>query len=63
MKKSHYAMLAVYAAVLAWSGYKPHDYFTWFLEVMPALIALAIIVFTWNRFRFTALVYWLITIH
>ena len=56
-------MLAAYFSVLAWSAYKPHDYFTWFLEVTPALLALAIVAALWNRFRFTDLVYWLITAH
>lgn len=56
-------MLAAYFGVLAWSAYKPHDYFTWFLEVTPALLALTIVAALWNRFRFTDLVYWLITAH
>jgi len=56
-------MLALFCAVLAWSGYRPHDTFTWFLEVMPALLGLAIVAGLWNRFRFTDFIYWWITIH
>ena len=55
--------LAVYGAVLAWSAIYPKDRFTWWLEVFPALIALVALVLTWNRFRFTPLVYTLILLH
>ncbi len=50
-------------AVLAWSGVGPYDRFTWVLEVMPALIAFPILVFTWRRFPLTRTVYVLIAIH
>jgi len=63
MTRAHTAMLALFAGVLAWSGYRPHDSFTWFLEVTPALLGLAIVASLWNRFRFTTLVYWLLTFH
>jgi putative membrane protein len=42
---------------------RPHDYFTWFLEVAPALVAILLLVLTYPRFRFTLLAYWLIAIH
>jgi putative membrane protein len=47
-------------AVLIWSAINPHDYFTWFLEVLPALVGFAILAFTYKRFTFSPLVYWLI---
>lgn len=50
-------------AVLAWSAIHPHDYFTWFLEVAPALIGAAVLLATYRRFRFTNLVYTLVFIH
>ncbi len=50
-------------AVLAWSAIRPHDYFTWFLEVAPALIGATVLLATYRRFRFTNLVYSLIFIH
>jgi putative membrane protein len=56
-------LLAVFAAVLVWSVIKPHDYFTWWLEIFPALIALGVLVATYPRFQFTTLVYSLITMH
>ena len=55
--------LFIYFAVFIWSAINPKDYFTWFLEVTPAMIALLILVFTYNKFRFTPLVYALILIH
>lgn len=55
--------LFIYFAVFIWSATNPKDLFTWFLEVTPAMIALLILVFTYNKFRFTPLVYTLILIH
>jgi putative membrane protein len=55
--------LIIFFAVFIWSVIKPHDYFTWFLEVFPAMIALVILVSTYRAFQFTHLVYWLILIH
>ena len=57
------ALLVVIAAVLVWSGIRPHDRFTWFLEVAPVLIGLPIILYVWPRFRFTRLVYTLLCLH
>ena len=55
--------LAVYFAVLIWSGINPKDYFTWLLEVFPALIGLGIMAVSYNKFRLTPLAYFLILIH
>jgi putative membrane protein len=55
--------LIIFFAVFIWSVIKPHDYFTWFLEVFPAMIALVILVGTYRSFQFTHLVYWLILVH
>lgn len=49
--------------VFIWSGIKPRDYFTWFLEVLPALIAFAILALTYKKFRFSNFVYILICFH
>ena len=54
---------AVFFAVLAWSAIAPKDRFTWLLEVLPAIIAFALLAGTWHRFRFTPLVYLLILVH
>jgi putative membrane protein len=55
-------VLIAFLAVLGWSAIRPHDYFTWFLEVAPALIGLAVLAVTYPRFRFTNLVYALICV-
>jgi len=57
------AWLAAYFGGLVWSVVNPHDYFTWFLEAAPALIALAILAATRKRFPLTPLAYTLILIH
>jgi putative membrane protein len=44
------------------SGIQPKDHFTWFLEVLPALVTLVILALTYNRFRFTDMVYGLLLI-
>jgi putative membrane protein len=59
----HWTLLTIFFAVLLWSGIRPFDRFTWFLEVVPALIGLPILVFTYRRFPFTRLVYILILMH
>lgn len=62
-KRYQYLWLMIFMSVLAWSGVQPHDYFTWFLEVAPALIGLTIIVLTRRTFELTPLAYWLILVH
>lgn len=46
-----------------WSAIAPHDYFTWFLEVIPILVTLPLLVFTYKKFPLTTLAYSLIAIH
>ena len=55
--------LAIYFTGLVWSAVDPHDYFTWFLEAVPALIGLAALVATRKRFPLTSLAYTLILLH
>ena len=59
----HLALLAVVLGVLTWSGLAPHDRFTWWLEVAPALIGLAALAISWRRFRLTDLALTLIALH
>lgn len=54
---------ALFWLTLAWSGWQPHERGTWLLEVLPALIAWAVLVGTRQRFRFTPLLYCLILAH
>ncbi|WP_046225470.1 DUF2238 domain-containing protein [Paenibacillus dauci] len=62
-QKLHIVLLAVTVAVLVWSAIHPHDWFTWILEVFPALIGGAILLLTYRRFQLTGLVYSLIALH
>ena len=55
--------LSTYFVVLLWSAINPADYFTWFLEVVPALVGLAVLVLTYKRFPLTSLAYALILVH
>ncbi len=56
-------LLIAVGVVMAWSMVGPHDWFTWFLEVAPVLIAAPLLVWTYPRFRFTPLVYVLVALH
>ena len=55
--------IILFTLVLIWSAINPKDYFIWFLEVLPALIALVLLLLTRKRFPLTQLVYSLILIH
>jgi putative membrane protein len=56
-------LLAAVVAVLIWSVIDCHDFFTWFLEVLPVLLGVPILIWWYPRFRFTSLVYCLIAVH
>lgn len=53
----------IYLATLIWSGIAPKDYFTWFLEVLPAIIGAGVLLFTYQSFRLTPLLYGLVLFH
>ncbi len=55
--------LAVFFATLLWSAIGPKDYFTWILEVLPALIGFVVLVVSRKRFPLTPLCYQLILLH
>ena len=55
--------LVSYFSVLVWSAYQPKDFYTWFLEVFPALIGFALMTFSRKSFPLTPLLYFLILIH
>ena len=58
-----YGWLAVFLLVLLWSAIGPKDRVTWWLEVLPALIALVVLIATRRRFPLTGLSYALILAH
>jgi putative membrane protein len=51
------------APVLGWSLLRPHDYFTWFLEVVPALIGVPLMLMLGRRFPLSTLLLVLIWFH
>ncbi|MGA9637535.1 DUF2238 domain-containing protein [Flavobacterium sp.] len=61
--KSIYLMLVVFFATLLWSVINPKEPFTCFLEIIPAIIGLLILLFTFKQFRFTNFTYFLILMH
>ena len=56
-------LVLVVLAVLAWSGIRPHDRFTWFMEVFPVLLGLPVVLLTHRRFPLTPLLAVLLAIH
>ena len=63
MNKTILFLLVLFSAVLVWSAINHFDYFTWFLEALPAILGVIILAFTFKRFRFTNLTYTFIFIH
>lgn len=55
--------IAVFLAVLTWSAIEPADRLTWWMEVIPAILGLGVLLVTRQRFPLTGLVYFLILIH
>ena len=62
-RRSHVALFAMVVVVILWSGWRPYDRLTWWLEVSPGLAGLGILLATRGRFRFTTLCYTLIALH
>ncbi len=62
-KRLQISLLLVLAVVALWSAMKPHDYFTWCLEVFPIAIALPILVVSHEKLPLTSLIYCLICVH
>ncbi len=56
-------LLAIAAAVFAWSAVAPADRMTWWMEVAPVLIVAPILVLSAQRFPLTPLLYRLILVH
>lgn len=59
----HLILIGLFIIGLIWSGIQPFDYFTWTLEVFPAILGLIILIFTFKQFQFTFLTYCFILFH
>ena len=55
--------ISIFFSVLVWSGIGPKDYFTWFLEVFPAVLGFIVLAVTYKNFSLTRLLYALILLH
>jgi len=58
-------LLFIFFFALILSSIKPHDYFTWFLEVAPALVGLVVIwyLIKYHNFEFTQLLLFILLVH
>lgn len=62
MKTKQLLLLLFFVGLLV-SGIQPKEYFTWFLEVLPAVIGLIVLVVTNKKFQFTNFTYIFILVH
>lgn len=56
------SLLVIFLLALLWSAINPKDYFTWFLEVFPAIIGLIILIMINRKFELTKPLYFLLLI-
>ena len=63
MTITKYVYVFIFLSVLIWSGIAPKDTFTWFLEVLPAIIGAGVMWYTRTSYPLTPLLYLLILIH
>ena len=56
-------LLAATALLLLWSGIRPHERLTWWLEVAPVLIGAPLLAASYGRLRLSALLYRLVFVH
>jgi len=63
MTRTNTALLIALGGLFVWSLIRPHDYFTWFLEVFPAIIGFVLLAATYRKFPLTPLLYTLVILH
>jgi putative membrane protein len=56
-------LLGVVVLALVFTGIRPYDRLTWFLEVFWVILGIPLVLLTWRRFPFTTLLCWLLTAH
>lgn len=61
--KKYWILISLFIIGLLISAINPHDYFTWFLEVFPAIIGIIVLSITFKKFQFTYLTYCFILVH
>ncbi len=55
-------LLVLLGLIFVWSAIGPHDYFTWFLEVLPALLGIGILWALYPTFAFSNFTYFVVFI-
>jgi putative membrane protein len=63
VRRGHVVLLMSLGAIVVWSWIEPKDRLTWWLDALPALVAAAVMIATYNRFRLTDLLYGLVWGH
>jgi putative membrane protein len=61
--RKYWILIVIFFSGLVFSGINPHDYFTWILEIFPAILGFIVLVFTFRQFKFSYLTYVLILLH
>ncbi len=61
--RKYFLLLILFLIGVIWSVINPHDYFTWILEIFPAIIGLFILLIIFRKYRFTYFTYFLILTH
>lgn len=61
--KKFSVLITIFLFGLIISAINPHDYFTWILEVFPAIIGFAVLLVTFKKFQFSYLTYVMILFH
>lgn len=56
-------LLVVFFICFALSAIRPHDYFTWLLEVLPGIFLILVLIGTYRSFQFTSMTYTFIWLH
>ncbi|CAF0826944.1 unnamed protein product [Didymodactylos carnosus] len=55
--------MILFIIILIRSAINPHNNFVWFLEVLPALIGVGLLIYFYPTFKFTNLLYVLVFLH
>ncbi len=61
--KKYWILITLFIVGLLISAINPHDYFTWFLEVLPAILGLFVLVFTFKSCKLSYFTYIMILVH
>lgn len=56
-------LCSIFFIVFIWSAINPYEYFTWILEVFPAILGIIVLWWTYKKFPLTKFLYTLILIH